>query len=88
MKRSVLLTTGEVVQPDSLPEEMFTRPASSGGMTEENAGLLKTVTGSAERQVIIEVLEKVDYNKTRAAEFLRIDRKTLYNKLRLYSISL
>ena len=33
-------------------------------------------------------LEKAKYNKTKAAHILRIDRKTLYNKLKLYDIEL
>ena len=90
VKRSVLLTTGDVVQPDSLPQEIIQANASamtSGTMVEDNVGLLKSIAGSAERQAIIEILEKVNYNKSKAAELLKIDRKTLYNKLKLYSIN-
>jgi len=91
VKRSVLLTTGEVVQPDSLPQEIIhanTVLEPSSGMTEDtNVGLLKSIAGTAERQAIIEVLEKVNFNKSKAAELLKIDRKTLYNKLKLYSIN-
>jgi len=88
VRRAVLLTTGEVVEPDSLPQEIITAHAgvACGGMMEDTMGMLKSAAGSAERQAIIEVLGKVNYNKTKAAEVLRIDRKTLYNKLKLYSI--
>lgn len=89
VKRSVLLTTGEVVESDSLPQEIIqanTSSMSSGALVESDVGLLKSIAGSAERQAIIEVLEKVNYNKSKAAELLKIDRKTLYNKLKLYSI--
>ncbi|HTE33987.1 MAG TPA: sigma-54 dependent transcriptional regulator, partial [Chryseolinea sp.] len=90
VKRSVLLTTGESVEPDSLPQEIIqanTSNVTAGALVEDNVGLLKSIAGSAERQVIIEVLEKVNYNKSKAAELLKIDRKTLYNKLKLYSIN-
>jgi two-component system, NtrC family, response regulator HydG len=90
VKRSVLLTTGEVVQSDSLPQEIIQANTSSalpGSLVEDSVGLLKSIAGSAERQAIIEILEKVNYNKSKAAELLKIDRKTLYNKLKLYSIN-
>jgi two-component system, NtrC family, response regulator HydG len=90
IKRSVLLTTGEVVESDSLPQEIIqanTAVESTGALMESNnVGLLKSISGLAERQAIIEILEKVNYNKSKAAELLKIDRKTLYNKLKLYSI--
>jgi len=90
VKRAVLLTTGESIEPESLPQEINqanTASVSVGALLEDNVGLLKSIAGSAERQVIIEVLEKVNYNKSKAAELLKIDRKTLYNKLKLYSIN-
>jgi two-component system response regulator HydG len=90
VKRSVLLTIGEVVQSDSLPQEIIQANTSSalpGSLIEDSVGLLKSIAGSAERQAIIEILEKVNYNKSKAAELLKIDRKTLYNKLKLYSIN-
>lgn len=90
VKRSVLLTTGDEVQPDSLPQEIIQANTSAmtvGALIEDNVGLLKSIAGSAERQAIIEILEKVNYNKSKAAELLKIDRKTLYNKLKLYSIN-
>lgn len=40
-----------------------------------------------EKQQIMEALRQTGNNKSRAAQLLGIDRKTLYNKLKLYSIS-
>ncbi|CAL1520870.1 sigma-54 dependent transcriptional regulator [Chitinophaga sp. MM2321] len=48
---------------------------------------LKTVALQAEYNKIINVLKEVKYNKTKAAQLLNIDRKTLYNKLRLLNIN-
>lgn len=52
------------------------------------ANNLKSVSENAERAAILKVLERTGYNKTRAAEVLNIDRKTLYNKLKAYDIHL
>ncbi len=90
VKRAVLLTLGEEIQMDSLPQEIIfgAAPIDEPGHADgEKVGLLKSITGSAERQAIIEMLEKAHYNKSKAAELLKIDRKTLYNKLRLYNIN-
>jgi two-component system response regulator HydG len=43
---------------------------------------LREVTLEAERHKILKVLQQVNYNKTKAAALLDIDRKTLYNKLK------
>jgi len=56
-------------------------------MIQENVGLLKSIAWTAERQAIIDILVRVNYNKSKAAELLSIDRKTLYNKLKLYNIA-
>jgi two-component system, NtrC family, response regulator HydG len=43
---------------------------------------LKVASSEAEYEVIINALRKVNFNKSKAAELLGIDRKTLYNKMR------
>ncbi len=43
---------------------------------------LRDVSAEAEYQTIIEVLKSVNFNKTKAAKLLNIDRKTLYNKIK------
>jgi two-component system response regulator HydG len=42
---------------------------------------LKGAGQDAEYEMILEALKKVNFNKTKAAKLLNIDRKTLYNKL-------
>lgn len=91
VKRAVLLTEGETIQLESLPTEIVHAnqvPVDANGHEQEQkVGLLKSIAGSAERQAIIDILEKANYNKSKAAELLKIDRKTLYNKLKLYNIN-
>lgn len=59
--------------------------------TEEQPGArnfdLKDAATRAEYEAIMKVLKEVNFNKTRAAEILRIDRKTLYNKIKNYEES-
>jgi len=45
---------------------------------------LKSVGLDAEYEVILEALKKVNFNKSKAAKVLQIDRKTLYNKIKQY----
>jgi two-component system response regulator HydG len=89
VRRAVLLTDDEVIQPESLPNEIVQTGGNnqSDGELQENVGLLKSIAWTAERQAIMDVLEQVNYNKSKASELLSIDRKTLYNKLKLYNIS-
>lgn len=94
VKRAVLLTTDDKISIESLPNEILSASAYrsdtavSAGDKLQEGNLLKSVTGNAERQAIIDVLEKTGFNKSKAAEVLKIDRKTLYNKLKAYDIKL
>ena len=38
----------------------------------------------AEFELITEALKKTGFNKSKAAELLNVDRKTLYNKIKRY----
>jgi len=47
---------------------------------------LKTASIDAEFETIMEALKKVNFNKSKAAQLLNIDRKTLYNKMKEYQL--
>lgn len=92
VKRSVLLCQSDMVTTECLPREIispeyFDLSSQSDSVTADGADL-KAVSENAERNAIINVLEKTGYNKTKAAEVLNIDRKTLYNKLKAYDIKI
>ncbi len=47
---------------------------------------LKAAAQDAEYEIIVQTLQKAKYNKSKAADLLGIDRKTLYNKLKKLGI--
>jgi len=91
VKRAVLLCSGDVINESHLPEEIINPAYISETVLptndSDNANL-KSVTANAEKQAILEILEKTGNNKTMTANILKIHRKTLYNKLRAYNIDL
>ncbi len=51
---------------------------------ELNENSLREASLDAEYETILEALKKVNFNKSKAAKLLNIDRKTLYNKMRQF----
>lgn len=99
VKRATLLTDGKLVEATSLPFEItnfhklqFDTPPRHGnddGIDEEDEDIpfehrLKNANLDAEYEVILEALKQSNFNKTKAAKLLNIDRKTLYNKMRQF----
>lgn len=88
VKRAVLLSTGSTITADCLPAVVLAGNAASppGKAAEPTAEGLRNVAHQAERSAILAALERNGYNKSRTAEQLNIDRKTLYNKLKGFGI--
>ncbi|AXT56989.1 sigma-54-dependent Fis family transcriptional regulator [Aquimarina sp. AD1] len=81
VKRSVLLSQNEMITMDILPSDI----AYASHNSKQTYGLFKNQN---EQELILDALEKANGNKAKAARMLDIDRKTLYNKLKQYDISL
>jgi two-component system response regulator HydG len=95
IRRAALLTTAGLVNNRVLPPEIadvHNFPGSGGTFTPSPTHHpvahketdLKNAAAQAEYDTIMNVLKQVNYNKSRAAEILKIDRKTLYNKIKSY----
>ena len=100
IKRATLLSDGDLVEAKTLPFEIsnfyklqFESPAPSlervnsapqgdGAISYENK--LKSANLDAEYEVILDALKQANYNKSKAAKLLNVDRKTLYNKMRQF----
>lgn len=94
IRRAALLSEGNVVQLKALPLEIstFSKGADLENTLEakiaknSNKYDLKNAALEAEYETILEVLKEVNFNKTKAAKILNIDRKTLYNKMKLINL--
>lgn len=106
VKRSTLLTLGDLVGISALPFEIthydklsFEPEASASAEVKSSPSIavetpkknlplndqgMKHASIDAEFELIVEALKKCNYNKSKAAQLLNIDRKTLYNKMKQY----
>ncbi|MBS1528454.1 MAG: sigma-54-dependent Fis family transcriptional regulator [Bacteroidetes bacterium] len=84
IRRMVLLTQGDEAQIGSLPDEMLLFVPADKGSNDADLKLQNEVN---EKKLIQKVLQQVNYNKSRAAKLLNIDRKTLYAKLERYGLN-
>jgi len=85
IKRAVLLSKGDTIEKEVLPEEMILESLDNHSFQSEFD--LKALQETNEREMIIKTLQEVKYNKSKAARFLNIDRKTLYLKMAKYDIN-
>jgi two-component system response regulator HydG len=98
IRRAALLTSSGLISTKVLPPEIVENHsfAQAGPVAGESFAIsphhtvahketdLKNAAAQAEYDTIMNVLKQVNYNKSRAAEILKIDRKTLYNKIKSY----
>jgi two-component system response regulator HydG len=63
----------------SVPRE---EPVTTTPVSYENK--LKSANLDAEYEVILDALKQSNFNKSKAAKLLNIDRKTLYNKMKQF----
>lgn len=99
IKRATLLSEKDYIEAKSLPFELMNHerllvfeppyeqrtPDNIYQEATQNLNL-KSVASDAEYETILQVLKQVNYNKSKAAKLLGIDRKTLYNKMNNYNI--
>jgi len=64
----------------AIPEQK----TAAAGKVNLNESSLKEASIDAEYEMILQALKESNYNKSKAAQLLKIDRKTLYNKMTLY----
>ena len=80
IERAVALATGERVGVDDLPEGIRTYRRTHVVVAGDDPEELVTLE-EVERRYVLRVMEAVGGHRTRAAQVLGLDRKTLYRKL-------
>ncbi|MBX3165308.1 MAG: sigma-54-dependent Fis family transcriptional regulator [Bacteroidetes bacterium] len=83
VKRAALIARGEFITKEDIPAEML---HINSGIEKRTENDLKAMNEMNERDLIIKTLREVKYNKSKAAQLLNIDRKTLYLKIAKYGI--
>jgi len=94
IRRATLITEGNEIQLKALPLEISTFAKASALESSFGANVsvnpnkhdLKNAAMEAEYETILNVLKEVNFNKTKAAKILNIDRKTLYNKMKAINL--
>jgi DNA-binding NtrC family response regulator len=84
---AALYARGSVVTPEDLPEKTRNEPVDREQRAPVAFADLPSLD-ELERRYIIHVLQAVNGSRTRAAEVLGIDRRTLYKKAERYGINL
>lgn len=97
IRRAILLSDGKTINLSGLPPELVYSKKLNFLESEEEEQVrepvnqeivskLKNAAAGAEASVLRKVLEEVKYNRTKAAQELGIDRKTLFNKMKQYDL--
>lgn len=83
MQRAATLSSGDAIEPSDLPPRL--REANRVAALVSQASQQLLALRDVERAYVLEIVRRTDGNKSRAAEILGLDRKTLYRKLMEYA---
>ncbi len=89
MQSAMILCREGIITTEHLPMRINGYPAIERTNHEFDSGLddnLKSIQSKLEKELIVEALNKCNYNRTEAADLLKISRKTLFNKMKQYNL--
>jgi DNA-binding NtrC family response regulator len=83
LERSIILSQGDFIIPESLPEELRNITPQA---RESTALSLSAALADAEKRILFKCLKQHNWNRQITAQVLGISRTTLFNKMRQYQI--
>ncbi len=88
VKRATLLAADTLIHPRDFADGLtpVSAPADEAAPQAQAPASLHLRNSDEERERIIEALQQTKYNKSKAAQLLGVDRKTLYNKIKQYGL--
>lgn len=88
VKRATLLAADTLIHPLDFADGLTpaSAPADETAPQAQAPASLHLRNSDEERERIIEALQQTKYNKSKAAQLLGVDRKTLYNKIKQYGL--
>jgi len=87
VERLVIMTPGDVIGPEALPPPLRPRDPAATVEDTQREKTLKEAREAFERAYILGELRTHDWNMTRTADKLGIERSHLYRKLKIYGIA-
>ncbi len=92
IERILIMTPGEVITPSDVPglfinrQKMESSESKTGGLS--GAETLREAREGFERDFIIQKLEENDWNISRTAELIELERSNLHRKIKSYGIDM
>src|SRR5262245_5973861 len=87
VERLVIMTPGDVIGPSAVPPPLRPRDAAEAAEDTQKEKTLKEAREAFERAYILGELRQLDWNMTKTAQKLGIERSHLYRKLKIYGIA-
>jgi DNA-binding NtrC family response regulator len=88
IERAVVLSAGVEVGPELLPDQIAGRATAFSALERRSDASLFDIMEDCERQIIVEMLEKCNWNQTDAAERFHIPLSTLNQKIKRLNIDI
>jgi DNA-binding NtrC family response regulator len=88
IERAVVLSSGAEIGPDLLPDHIAGRGAPFPRLEHRGDASLFDIVEDYERHIILDMLDKCNWNQTEAAERFRVPLSTLNQKIKRLSIEI
>ena len=88
MERAVLLSKNPLIEPEDLPQNILNSEAATAMPADLQNMSLKEALAEPEKRIIRASLELHNWNRNETADALKLDRTTLYKKMKRYGLDM